>query len=486
MCLAGKYKSTAGSTDCRNCPAGSSSPEQSAALTDCTCNAGYSGRDGGQCVVCTQGKYKSVTGFGSCDDCPASSDSPIGSTVKTSCTCNAGWTGPAGGPCIVVVHVVKMAVSLPMTKSDFTEEKQSKFRESIGKAAGVVKLADVALDKIETITSRRDSNRRLLSGSIRVHTNIKAPDESAAVAMANAIDIDKINRELEKVGLPKATMLESPKASTVEPPNVDPVQENQQKTSNNSVTTIAVVCAVVVTVLSIVSGVFFWKKRALTKLHRSQICESNTAATDHSLVASSSQQSHSIQCIPDTVESTNRICSSLHQLSRQDQLNVPVSEDGFEIHYVSIEDGLQKVDLDEVLCDISPSNQPISPKKTSTVHVYPAESRIDVSQDEDVNSPISARIMEFRRTMRDNESVGICFDAEICFDADYGMIIEPGVTTRTIFEGGAAEKDRDDLSEHAVATDKQAIGSEVGPWKSVKIAELRAKFEPQPQRDPLL
>jgi hypothetical protein len=363
-----------------------------------------------------------------------------------------------------------------MTEPDFTEEKQSKFRESIGKAAGGVKPSDVALDKIETITSRRDSDRRFLSGSIRVYTNIKAPDESAAVAMANAIDIDKINRELEKAGLPKATMLESPKATTVEPPNVDPVQVNQQKTSNNSVTTIAVACVVVVTVLPIVSGVLIWRKRALTKFHRSQTCESNTTSSDHSLVASSSQQSHSIQYMPDTVESASRIRASSPQLSQQHHLNIPLSEDGFEVHYVSIEDGQQQVDLDEVLCVISPSSsKPISPKKTTTVHVYPTESIIDVSQDQDFKSPISTRIKEFRRTMRGNEGVGICFDA------DYGIVIEPVVTRRTIFEGGAAEKDRGDLLEHAAATDKPAMGSEVSPSKSVKIAELRANFEPKPR-----
>jgi len=76
-----------------------------------------------------------------------------------------------------------------MTKQEFTEEKQIKFRESIATAAGV-KPADVTLDKIETIRSTRVSHRRLLTDSLRVHTIVKASDESAAVSIASALNLD--------------------------------------------------------------------------------------------------------------------------------------------------------------------------------------------------------------------------------------------------------------------------------------------------------
>ena len=49
--LAGTYSNEAGATFCRACPADSSSPAGSDALTDCKCNDGFSGPDGGPCVA---------------------------------------------------------------------------------------------------------------------------------------------------------------------------------------------------------------------------------------------------------------------------------------------------------------------------------------------------------------------------------------------------------------------------------------------------
>ncbi len=267
-CGVNNYIVSVGATSdyvCSACPTNSASPAGSPSVAACICIAGWSGADGGQCEACTEGKFKagtgsaacsdceagkhssasgasaestctacvagkfkSAAGFGSCDDCPAGSDSPIGSSVKTSCSCNAGWSGPAGGPCsassasAAVVYVVKMAVSLSMTQQDFTEEKQIKFRESIATAAGV-KPADVTIDKIEKISSRRGADRRILTDSIRVDTTVKSSSESAAVSMASALTPDKINRELEKAGLPKAVMLEAPRAAAVEAPTAAPV-----------------------------------------------------------------------------------------------------------------------------------------------------------------------------------------------------------------------------------------------------------------------
>jgi len=109
-----------------------------------------------------------------------------------------------------------------MTQQDFTQENQIKFRESIATAAGV-KAADITIDKIEKISSRRGSDRRILTASIRVDTIAKASSESAAASMASALTSETINRELEKAGLPKAVMLEAPKAAAVEAPTAAPV-----------------------------------------------------------------------------------------------------------------------------------------------------------------------------------------------------------------------------------------------------------------------
>jgi hypothetical protein len=94
-------------------------------VTSCTCNAGFSGPDGGPCTACVTGKYKTLTGTATCTDCgagtysaavgastsstcsacPSNSNSTAGSAALTSCTCNTGSTGPNGGPCATVICV---------------------------------------------------------------------------------------------------------------------------------------------------------------------------------------------------------------------------------------------------------------------------------------------------------------------------------------------------------------------------------------------
>jgi hypothetical protein len=117
---------------------------------------------------------------------------------------------------------VKLSLSLPFTKDEFTEDKQSKFRESLAVAADV-KPADVKIDKIETI-GRRGAGRHLLAALIRVDTRIRVADNSKASSMVNRLTADNINAELAKVGLPKSTILEVPKvANAVQgQPNIVP------------------------------------------------------------------------------------------------------------------------------------------------------------------------------------------------------------------------------------------------------------------------
>jgi hypothetical protein len=102
-------------------------------------------------------------------------------------------------------------LSLPLTKDEFTEDKQRAFITSLAAAAGA-SPTDVKIDKIETISGRR-ADRRLLAGSIRVDASVKVADSSAANALANSLSADKINAELAKAGLPPSTMLEPPTAS---------------------------------------------------------------------------------------------------------------------------------------------------------------------------------------------------------------------------------------------------------------------------------
>ena len=108
--------------------------------------------------------------------------------------------------------LVKLSLSLPFTKDEFTEDKQSKFRESLAVTADV-KPADVKIDEIEIIGGRRGAGRHLLARSIRVDSSIRAADNSRANSMANALTLDKINAELAKVGLPRSIMLEAPRVT---------------------------------------------------------------------------------------------------------------------------------------------------------------------------------------------------------------------------------------------------------------------------------
>jgi hypothetical protein len=115
-CSAGKYSAAVAATGesaCSACPANSNAPEGSDALSDCTCDIGYTGSNGDTCEICEAGKYKEVSGPGACIDCasgkyspfegvptcmscPTNSDSPPGSSVTSDCSCKAGYYKNSG------------------------------------------------------------------------------------------------------------------------------------------------------------------------------------------------------------------------------------------------------------------------------------------------------------------------------------------------------------------------------------------------------
>jgi len=101
-CFAGRYSPTvnASSNVCQVCPADSNAPAASDEKTDCHCNAGASGNNGGECASCGAGTYKPFSGPAPCSVCPDNSNSPPKSTTKSSCVCNAGFSGPNGGECV--------------------------------------------------------------------------------------------------------------------------------------------------------------------------------------------------------------------------------------------------------------------------------------------------------------------------------------------------------------------------------------------------
>jgi hypothetical protein len=71
-CAAGTYSNETAATNasaCRDCPTYSHSPAGSVNITECLCNPGYSGADGGPCHACALGAYKPGNGSASCFLC---------------------------------------------------------------------------------------------------------------------------------------------------------------------------------------------------------------------------------------------------------------------------------------------------------------------------------------------------------------------------------------------------------------------------------
>ena len=106
--------------------------------------------------------------------------------------------------------LVKMAVSLPMSKAAFGVDKQRLFTSAVAAAAGVPDSV-VSIDKIEDMASRRRAARRLLAQSIRIDLSIQARDRASADSLLPKLTASRINSELAKVGLPKATVIEDAK-----------------------------------------------------------------------------------------------------------------------------------------------------------------------------------------------------------------------------------------------------------------------------------
>jgi len=91
---------------------------------------------------------------------------------------------------LATAMVVKITLSLPMSKANFTADKQTALKASLARVAGVSDK-DVTIDKIESITSGRNS-------TVRVEVSIKAGGIAAADEIVRKMTADNINDELKK------------------------------------------------------------------------------------------------------------------------------------------------------------------------------------------------------------------------------------------------------------------------------------------------
>ena len=91
-CQAGQYSNSA-LTACNACPNNSNSFKTNTTLTACTCNSGWTGPDGGDCIACETGKYKIDQGNWPCNQCGSgkysNQTSAISETACSQCSENS-------------------------------------------------------------------------------------------------------------------------------------------------------------------------------------------------------------------------------------------------------------------------------------------------------------------------------------------------------------------------------------------------------------
>lgn len=127
-CVKGSYKTNTGTGTCIQCAADtfstilaatsmstcSSCPMYASTggltgsdeATDCTCNAGYTGANGGTCLACVTGTYKTASGAQACTLCPNNTySSAVAATLSSTCSaCQANAVSVMGSDAYTDCH----------------------------------------------------------------------------------------------------------------------------------------------------------------------------------------------------------------------------------------------------------------------------------------------------------------------------------------------------------------------------------------------
>jgi hypothetical protein len=114
-----------------------------------------------------------------------------------------------------------MAVVLPLTRQEFNDGEQLKFKQAVAFAAHThvstphthVSSDDVSIDRILDMNSSLPALRRLLTTGIRVDTSVTAPNEITAIAISTSLTFDSLNSALVAAGMPAAAILEPERES---------------------------------------------------------------------------------------------------------------------------------------------------------------------------------------------------------------------------------------------------------------------------------
>ena len=87
LCPQGTYSASSNLTECTSCAPNSAGPAGSTAASDCECDPGFTGPDGGACMACPAGAYKEDSGTAACINCPLGTFSSV-SAATMMATCN--------------------------------------------------------------------------------------------------------------------------------------------------------------------------------------------------------------------------------------------------------------------------------------------------------------------------------------------------------------------------------------------------------------
>jgi hypothetical protein len=177
-------------SDCIPCPAHSFSVTASSNVTDCKCNAGYTGEDGGACTACIVGTYKPVGGRDACTPCPVKTyQDATASTVCTTCPTSprdGQQSSSAGGSthaqnCTFDVTSFHARASAACNVSVF-EQNMETYRSGIAEVSGA-DLGDVEI--LSYAERNSQTSRRLLSITVEFNFRITVARYFLATAMDN-------------------------------------------------------------------------------------------------------------------------------------------------------------------------------------------------------------------------------------------------------------------------------------------------------------
>lgn len=192
-CNAGTYADNEGlnTQQCFLCEAGKYGNELATVQTE-------AGPD--TCTVCGIGKYQDIPGSTTCKECPDGTNALQAGQVL--CTPNT-ILATSFDSLKETVPMVDITVKISMSAADFDAVSQNNFRLAISRVTNVPG-EKIFLLEIDEVDSRREAK------SVQVRFAVQAENEGQAQGIVEKLSEDNINGELEKVGLPKCTIVSGP------------------------------------------------------------------------------------------------------------------------------------------------------------------------------------------------------------------------------------------------------------------------------------